>query len=123
MMQLTRPEQGDRASGRVLPRAVPGELKFGPVDGFHHELQKRVAEYFQSTGRRPRDCTRMYLKTAIILGWLAASYGLLLLGAGTWWLALPIVISLGLAMAACGFNIQHDGGRWTPNPTQRESIA
>jgi linoleoyl-CoA desaturase len=52
----------------------------------------------------------MYLKTAIILGWLATSYVLLLISAGTWWLALPLTISLGLAMAACGFNIQHDGG-------------
>jgi linoleoyl-CoA desaturase len=51
----------------------------------------------------------MYWKTAIILVWLAGSYALLLLGAGTLWLALPFAVSLGLAMAACGFNIQHDG--------------
>ena len=52
----------------------------------------------------------MYLKTAIILGWLAASYTLLVFFATAWWMALPLVISLGLAMAAVGFNIQHDGG-------------
>ena len=52
----------------------------------------------------------MYLKTAVILAWLTASYGLLVFFAGAWWSALPLAISLGLSMAAVGFNIQHDGG-------------
>jgi linoleoyl-CoA desaturase len=52
----------------------------------------------------------MYRKTAVILAWLASSYALLLINAGTWWLTLPLTVSLGLAMAACGFSIQHDGG-------------
>ena len=52
----------------------------------------------------------MYFKTAVILGWLAASYTLLVFFATSWWLALPLVVSLGLSMAAVGFNIQHDGG-------------
>ena len=52
----------------------------------------------------------MYLKTAIIVGWLLASYALLVFVVGTWWLALPLAISLGLSMAALGFNVQHDGG-------------
>jgi linoleoyl-CoA desaturase len=52
----------------------------------------------------------MYLKGAIIFGWLVLSYALLVFLAGTWWLALASAISLGLAMAAVGFNIQHDAG-------------
>jgi linoleoyl-CoA desaturase len=52
----------------------------------------------------------MYLKTAIIFLSLAASYGLLVFAASTWWQVLPLAVSLGLAMAAVGFNIQHDGG-------------
>jgi linoleoyl-CoA desaturase len=51
----------------------------------------------------------MYVKTAVILAWLASSYALLVMNAATWWLALPLSASLGLAMAACGFSIQHDG--------------
>lgn len=90
--------------------AAPGELKFAPDYGFLRALRLRVDQYFQTTGLRQRDCPQMYVKTAIILGWLAASYALLLLAAGTWWLAIPLACSLGLAMAACGFNIQHDGG-------------
>jgi linoleoyl-CoA desaturase len=39
-----------------------------------------------------------------------ASYALLVFLVGTWWLALPLANSLGLSMAAVGFNIQHDGG-------------
>jgi linoleoyl-CoA desaturase len=52
----------------------------------------------------------MYLKTAIVFAWFVTSYVLLVFFVGTWWLALPLVISLGLSMAAVGFNIQHDGG-------------
>jgi linoleoyl-CoA desaturase len=52
----------------------------------------------------------MYAKTALVLGWLAVSYAGLLFLAGAWWLALPLAVSLGLAMAAVGFNVQHDGG-------------
>ena len=52
----------------------------------------------------------MYVKTAILLAWFAASYVLLVFVARTWWQALPLAILLGLATAAIGFNIQHDGG-------------
>jgi linoleoyl-CoA desaturase len=52
----------------------------------------------------------MYMKTAIMAGWCVASYGALVFFLGTWWLALPLAISLGLSMAAVGFNIMHDGG-------------
>ena len=52
----------------------------------------------------------MYLKTAIVLSWFAASYVLLVFVVGTWWWALPVAASLGLSMAAVGFNVQHDAG-------------
>jgi linoleoyl-CoA desaturase len=52
----------------------------------------------------------MYVKTVFTLGWLAASYAFLVFGVGSWWSALALALSLGLAMAAVGFNIQHDGG-------------
>src|SRR6185369_16889209 len=51
----------------------------------------------------------MYLKTVLILGWVATSYLALVFFAETWWQALPLATSLGVAMAAVGFNIQHDG--------------
>ena len=60
----------------------------------------------------------MYLKTAIVLTWFAASYALLVFAATTWWMAVPLAISLALAMAAIGFNIQHDGshGAYSKHP-------
>src|SRR5262245_37030740 len=99
-----------RPDGRVPPTVAPGELKFGASDGFQSELRRRVEEYFRSSGRSPRDCPQMYLKTAIIGSWFVVSYVLLVFCAGTGWLALSLAILLGLSMAAIGFNIQHDGG-------------
>ena len=90
-------------------RAAPGQLKFGAEDAFYRELRQRVNEFFERTGRKQRDCPQMYAKTALILGWFAASYVLLVFFATTWWQGVPLAVSLALSMAAIGFNIQHDG--------------
>ena len=97
------PVAGTRTPGRGPP-------KFPRDDGFQAEVGRRVAAYFRETGKRDRDCWPMYLKTAVILAWWAASYGLLVFVAQTWWQALPAAVSLALALAAIGFSIQHDGG-------------
>jgi len=91
------------------PARITDRLKFGGDEGFQRELRRKVDKYFQSTGKGRRDCPQMYLKTAIILAWAIVSYWLLLFAASAWWLTLPLVISLGMALAAIGFNIQHDG--------------
>ena len=85
-------------------------LTFGRDNAFQKELRRRVDEYFRNTGRRQRDCPAMYLKSAIILTAFAGFYLLLVFVAATWWQALPLAVLLGLAMAAVGFNIEHDGG-------------
>jgi linoleoyl-CoA desaturase len=85
-------------------------MKFGVSDGFHVELRRRVETFFRTTGRQPRDCWQMYVKTGILVALLVASYLLLVLGAQTWWQALPLAMLLGLAAAGIGFNVQHDGG-------------
>ncbi|MBI1967656.1 MAG: acyl-CoA desaturase [Gemmatimonadetes bacterium] len=51
----------------------------------------------------------MYLKTAAIFAWFALSYVLLVFVARGWWQVTAAAASLALAMAAIGFNIQHDG--------------
>jgi linoleoyl-CoA desaturase len=86
------------------------KIKFVGPDAFQKTLKARVERYFRLTGRSERDCWQMYLKTAIIFAWLAASYCFLVCFTTPWWIALPLAISLGLAMAGVGFNIQHDGG-------------
>ena len=85
-------------------------MKFAPpADAFLTVLRQRVDDMFNNTGRRRRDCAAMYIKTLVIAIWFATSYGLLVFLAATWWQAIPLTISLGLAMASIGFNIQHDG--------------
>jgi linoleoyl-CoA desaturase len=91
-----------------MENALPS-LKFGSRLDFQQELKRRVEEYFQNTGRSEHGGWPMYLKTACILCWTATSYLALVFLAETWWQALPLAISLGLSMAAVGFNIQHDG--------------
>jgi linoleoyl-CoA desaturase len=86
------------------------QVKFGRSAAFQTELRRRVDCYFAQSGRRPRDCPQMYLKTAIVLCWAIASYGLLVFWASHWWTLVPLAVSLGLSLAAIGFNIQHDGG-------------
>ncbi len=85
-------------------------IKFGKSSGFQNELRRRVDEFLIHTGRRPRDCWQMYLKSAILLSVYATTYVLLVFVAQSWWQALPLAVLLGLATAAIGFNIQHDAG-------------
>jgi linoleoyl-CoA desaturase len=94
-----------------IPTAEYGKrLKFAGNNDFQVEVRRRIDEFFQSTGRRQRDCPQMYLKTAILLACFTASYVLLVFVAQTWWQALPLAVLLGLTTAAIGFNTQHDGG-------------
>lgn len=94
----------------VIVAASEQRPKF-PKDeaGFLSELRRRTDNYFAKTGKSERDCWQMYLKTAVILAWLATSYALLVFAAPTVWLAAPLSISLALAISAVGFSVQHDG--------------
>src|ERR1700730_5915494 len=85
IMPVKRKGGSSRGNSPMLPTAAPNELKFGASEGFHRELRRRVDRYFQSTGRRQRDCPQMYLKTATLFGWFAASYGMLVFVVRTWW--------------------------------------
>jgi len=89
---------------------APSKIKFSRSDQFLKELRKRVDAYFESTGHKKRDCATMYFKTATILLWFAAAYVLLMFVVTSWWAVVPLAMVLGLAIAAIGFNIQHDGG-------------
>ena len=86
------------------------KLKFSTSDRFIRDLRRRVDAYFEETGKSPRDNKRMYFKTATILAWFTAAYVMLLLFPIAWWVAVPLAMIVGLAVAAVGFNIQHDAG-------------
>lgn len=100
----------------VMPPVVketasdPQNVKFARCEGYMATLKQRVDDYFTSNNIAPKDHPRMYLKTAVILAWLVASYvGLVFLSTNAWQ-ACACAVSLGVVMAAVGFNIQHDGG-------------
>ncbi len=90
-------------------RPAQDRVRFKATDPFQRRLRAVVERYLRMTGRRPRDCASMYVKTAIIFVWAIASYILLVFYAFAWWQAVPLAVSLGLATAAIGFNVQHDG--------------
>jgi len=109
---MTNTRDINRASSEQLTESYGHErtLKFAGSSEFQVELRRRVDEFFRSTGRRQRDCPQMYVKTFSLLALFAVSYSMLVFVAQTWWQALPLSIVLGLATAAIGFNVQHDGG-------------
>jgi len=89
---------------------TPAKLKFNGSDKFIRELRKRVDAYFEQTGKRRRDVPAMYFKTATVLAWFFGAYFVLLFAVTSWYFVVPMAILIGLAVAAIGFNIQHDGG-------------
>ena len=84
-------------------------VKFASDEVFLKLLRQRVDAMFETTRRRRRDCVEMYIKTAVVFGWFAMSYVLLVFWATSWWQASLLAISLGTALAGIGFTIQHDG--------------
>ena len=89
---------------------VDGRVKYPPHSPLRAALNERVQAYFERSGKRQVGGPRMWIKSALILAWLVASYLLLMFWASTWWQVVPLAISLALATAGVGFNIQHDGG-------------
>jgi linoleoyl-CoA desaturase len=87
---------------------VNRRLRFSGDNAFHVELKRRVEAHLRATGRRERDCTEMYLKTAIIFASFASFYVLLVFVATTWWQVVPLAVALGLTVVAIGFNVMHD---------------
>jgi linoleoyl-CoA desaturase len=82
---------------------------YGPCTAFRRDLEARVAAYFDDSRRSRHGSWRLYLKTTILMTWLVGSYVGLVWLAAAWWQAVPLAISLALAMAGVGFNVQHDG--------------
>ena len=85
------------------------KIRFPGSDGFQPVLKSRVNAYFANLNKSPRDSVRMYVKTAIILTWFFSSYSFLVFAPLPIWAGIMTSVSLALAAAAVGFNIQHDG--------------
>jgi linoleoyl-CoA desaturase len=67
----------------------------------------------------------MYVKTAVLGLWLAVSYLLLVLAADRAWQVALLSLSLGLAAAGIGMNVQHDGshGSYSAHPRVNRVMA
>lgn len=100
-------------------------LTYSGSTEFRRDLEARVARYFEEADHGRHATARMYVKTLFLLVWLGASYAGLVWGAGTWWQAIPLAVSLALAMAGIGFNIQHDGnhGAYSRHPALNKAAA
>jgi linoleoyl-CoA desaturase len=100
-------------------------VSFQPATPFHADVKARVEAYFRETGRSPRGGWRLGLKSALILLWFAASYGLLVLGHPSGWQAALLAVSLGLAWAGIGFDVMHDAnhGSSAKRPAWNRALA
>jgi linoleoyl-CoA desaturase len=96
-----------------------------PRTDLSRQLQERVDQYFATSGQPRRDVPRAYLKAAIMLTWLGASYVAVTFLATQAWQAALGAVSLGLAMAGVGFNLQHDGnhGAFSRRPWVNRAMA
>jgi linoleoyl-CoA desaturase len=94
------PEAGATAIVGATRAPAPDPHRFAPRlrDAVDRRLSGAVLQ---------RAHQRLQRKAVVIGVWYLASYGLLL-AAGSWWLGIVACLSLALAMAGVGFNIQHD---------------
>jgi len=91
--------------------------KFSRERLFQQDLQARVEQRLAMLSRSKYGGLRIYAKTALLLAWAGASYWGLM-AAGHWWQVLPLAVSMGLALAAIGFNISHDGNHGAFSPSR-----
>ena len=83
--------------------------RYLPHGPFQAALKERVDAYFTRTAQHPQRSPGMLLKTMVFFGWLIGSYLVAMFVATSWWQVGLAAISMGLALAGIGFNVQHDG--------------
>ena len=99
--------------------------KFTLDPGFYQELKRRVQLCIRQDAAASRKIIGLYVKTGVILCWFALSYALLVFSATNWWQAIGLSISLALAIAGIGFNIQHDAnhGAFAKRPAINRALG
>lgn len=101
------------------------KITYSPRTAFRDDLEREVAVYFDNARIASHGGLAMYVKTTVLLLWLAATYVALVFLATTAWQAVLLAIVLGAVMAFVGFNISHDGGHrsYSPNPSLNRVMA
>jgi linoleoyl-CoA desaturase len=99
----------------TLARTRP---QFPPHSALRAELNQRIDAYFEQTGLERDGGSAALFKTITIFAWATVSYLLLVFWAQSWWTALPLTVSLALALAGVGFSVMHDGshGAYSKRP-------
>lgn len=93
--------------------------------GFRQRLNQRVDQYFDQRGIPRTGDWRVFLKTGIILTWLAGSYILLVLFANSLAAGIGAALAVAVGVVLVGFNLMHDGahGSYSANKTMNRMAA
>src|SRR4051812_28822873 len=77
---------------------------------FHTELKRRIADYFETTGKSTAGNYKLWTKAIILITALIGLYiHLVFFTPSAVWAILECVL-LGVTVASIGFNVMHDGG-------------
>jgi linoleoyl-CoA desaturase len=92
---------------------------------FHTELKKRIADYFETTGKSTAGNYKLWTKAIILITALIGLYiHLVFFTPSAIWAILESVL-LGVTVASIGFNIMHDGahGSFSKSPVLNKMAA
>jgi linoleoyl-CoA desaturase len=100
-------------------------VTFAKSVGFKKELNRRVENYFSSNQIKPRDNLAMYIKTAIILGWLLSAWAITVFAPLPLGLRVIGCMVIGLALGGVGMSIGHDAnhGGYSSNHRVNRAIG
>ncbi|BAZ17505.1 delta 6 acyl-lipid desaturase [Calothrix sp. NIES-4071] len=76
--------------------------------GFRKRLNQRVDDYFESNNIARRDNPAMYLKTAVILGWVIGAWFFTVFSTEVLMTKVVGCVVLGAGIAGIGFSVGHD---------------
>jgi linoleoyl-CoA desaturase len=85
------------------------KIRFPAHLGFYDTVKERVNQYFDEQRRPKTGDWRMFLKTGLILAWLAISYVLLIFFSTSLLASILTAFALAQGFVLVGFNIMHDG--------------
>jgi linoleoyl-CoA desaturase len=94
-------------------------VEFAPPGPVQAELRTLADAHFAALRVPRRGGRALHLKAVLMVSWLVVSYLFLLLVASEPWMVGAGALSLVLAMAGVGFNVQHDGNHGSFSSSRR----
>mgnify|MGYP003393906621 CR=1 FL=1 len=99
---------GEPAISRRYTISLTTPIRFPKHGEFHETVKKRVEQYFIDHKLSPTGDWRLFVKTGAMLGFLLASYILLVFYSTSWLLSLALVAALAQGMVLISCNVMHD---------------